>query len=141
MKDIEFRGKYQINRTGESCWTTYGTNGKPALVGGSWILEDQMFTGMLDIKGKKIFEGDIIRTKEYRTRPHSSSAKSKRFTAVVEWIPTSTSGMSTLHEPFWATKIIGGLGVYHYASWTPFFDCEVIGNVSDNPELLEVPNV
>ena len=72
------------------------------------------YTGLTDKYGKKIFEGDIIQSLETKE------------TAVVQWFPEhsafmvcckSSNEVGFLYE---CTKII-----------------EVIGNIHDNPELLE----
>ena len=66
------------------------------------------FTGLLDKNGKRIFEGDIVRG------PHIGDdlmTEPVEFSAVCGWLP-----FDYLREDL----------------------CEVIGNIHDNPELLEV---
>ena len=70
------------------------------------------FTGLTDKNGKKIFEGDIIRAfgEIYACRWDDGN---------VEF------GLSNKHESFGIAYVAG-------------YDMEVIGNIHDNPELLEV---
>ena len=95
------------------------------LVSLAWALENtqdfesQQFTGLLDTKGKKIFEGDIV----------SPIIKSDIFNKeIVSWLAGTT-------------------GYYPFASqfvWVAFFNnkeafqWEVIGNVKENPELFKI---
>lgn len=72
------------------------------------------YTGLTDNNGTKIFEGDIIRNGEFDEEDGYG---------VVEFsdgaFEVNGHGLScTFHENFWGT------------------DCEVVGNICDNPELL-----
>ena len=135
MREILFRGKrvdngeweygyYDVFRYCEDAPLIYliHTNGwtnsveiEPGTVG--------QYTGLTDKNGKKIFEGDIVRYQpEYWCEPLQS---------VVEYYADkwnypafdlkdhnyAANGLQSAHEE-------GG--------------CEVIGNIHDNPELLEV---
>ena len=82
-----------------------------------------------DKNGKKIFEGDIIKTKEYYTRPYSENRKSKRFLIIVKYITTDRGLAEFSIENF-------DCGNYRYSDWNDFYDCEVVGNIYENPELL-----
>ena len=74
------------------------------------------FTGLTDKNGVKIFEGDIVHVKA-----HSGS-----FTGCVTyWLE---------EEPRFVCKTKHGL---HYAICAKF-EFEVLGNIYDNPKLLEV---
>lgn len=83
------------------------------------------FTGLLDKNGNKIFEGDIYIYKDYSNGAvislTSKNSSQPTRTAVVE-IDNMIVGIKT---PYGAAKFESGL------------ELEVIGNIHDNPELLE----
>lgn len=91
------------------------------------------YTGLCDKSdknGKKIFEGDIVKTQPFSDRPYSKKAKFKQHIGVVEY---------RIHPKYvseWSVKIedYDGFGC---CNWSAFYDCEVIGNIHDNPELLK----
>lgn len=101
------------------------------------------YTGMKDINGKKIFEGDIVRTQPFSDRPYSKKAKYKQHIGVVEYyvghFKSIHDGYEQDYESIWRVKINDYEG-YGCCNWSAFFKCEVIGNIHDNPELLEVQN-
>ena len=75
------------------------------------------FTGLTDNNGRKIFEGDIIKCKvhemnEYRVRRGVVEYHGVGF--IMNLDPNSWNDQKNIS-----------------------FDCEVIGNIYDNPELLE----
>ena len=85
------------------------------------------FTGFVDMNGKKIFEGDILRVVENMAT----------FTACSSWKGVSTSVSA------WTNKFnheveftASGLTLVDY--WERMAEVvEVIGNIHDNPELLK----
>ena len=78
------------------------------------------FTGLTDKNGKKIFEGDIVRCGTGRT------------CKVTFFISPGVSGFDLVP--------IGGFDAPPPHKWSLFADTEIIGNIHDNPELLEVHN-
>lgn len=104
------------------------------------------YTGLTDKNGKKIFEGDIVKTQEMYDRPFSQKRKSKRHIGVVEYKIRSCGGSFNpktgnwdRHEEYLAEWIVNvaDYGRFSCSAWGDFYDCEVIGNIHDNPDLLK----
>ena len=72
------------------------------------------YTGLTDINGKKIFEGDIVKCKDYL------EAKPSEFQGYIDFKNGS--------------YVIVGDFMTHYR-WLDY-EVEVIGNIHDNPELM-----
>ena len=91
-------------------------------VAGDWIVNNDIHlmqsTGLKDKNGKEIFEGDIV---DYKGRE-----------AVVKWHGSYAS---------FIYRFVDGLQE-RVSEWDPLFlacyNFEVIGNIYENPELLEV---
>ena len=87
------------------------------------------YTGLKDKNGKKIFEGDIVRTHYANTRKNDFVEQvvfhNGRFCSLYK-IPGPGNGK------IWASLPDGIPNKTPYMEW-----CEIIGNVHDNPELLK----
>ena len=99
------------------------------------------FTGMTDKNGTKIFEGDIVRTQPFYTRPYSAKRKEKQFLGIVECHTESFRNPDSpingqKYDSSWRVNIVENIGDYGYYIWNRFWNCEVVGNKFDNPELL-----
>lgn len=81
------------------------------------------FTGLTDMSGKKIFEGDIIEC-------WSEGVKARGT------VQQNRGGLWIIY-PAWQKHIMWGLCPNEDGST----DTEIIGNIHDNPELLEVSDV
>lgn len=103
-------------------------------------------SGIHDKNGKEIYQGDVVLTQKYYDRPYSEKRKGKRYIGLVEY---QISGASGFYNPDsgkwdkykeygarWKVKEIQNRGKYVHGSWGDFFNCEVIGNIYENPELL-----
>jgi uncharacterized phage protein (TIGR01671 family) len=101
-------GKYTGNFLIDFNGRVFDTDGKPH----DNRFELMQFTGLLDKNGKEIYEGDIVTGMHYK-RPR-----------VVEWI--INNGISGF--------IVVGINQNDTAS---FKGIEVIGNIYENPNLLE----
>lgn len=100
------------------------------------------FTGMTDKNGIKIFEGDIVRTQPFYTRPYSEKRKEKQFLGIVEYHTTTFRNLGSptngqKYDSSWRVNIIEDIGDYGYYNWTRFWNCEVVGNKFDNPEFIK----
>ena len=124
MREISFRGKttqdewvygfYENVKLEEA--TIHYVNGRivfPKTVG--------QFTGLTDKNGKKIFEGDIIKTKEFG-KDSGNGVNFNNFD-VFEVIYSSAS-----------FKLNNSRRLFNMVKGQKF---EVIGNIHDNPELLQ----
>lgn len=81
------------------------------------------FTGLTDKKGMKIFEGDILERKCKQLFNHSQKM-------IVKFIPVKSC--------FAAVDVGGGNVTFICDYINNKYELEVIGNTTDNPELLEV---
>lgn len=155
MREYLFRGIRVDNqewvegylfRIWEQAYILWGTtNGIPNMIE---VIPETVseYIGIHDKNGTKIFENDIVRTQERYNRPYSQNKKSKRHIGVVEYRIGKGSGFYNRetgkhdrymeYEAEWIVKV-KDYGVYVHGAWGDFFDCEVIGNVLENVELLE----
>lgn len=93
------------------------------------------YTGLTDKNGKKIFEGDILRGFQY---PFCYDGE---YNYYVEIIFENCSFMTYTHKnPSSCVRGISDGNTDLMEDWVSE-DWEVIGNIYDNPELLEEENV
>lgn len=158
MREILFRGKRTDNGTWTCgylfciweraylCWGT--TNNVPNM---EEVIPETVcqFTGLYDKNGRKIFEGDIVLTQDYYDKPYAKNRKSKKHIGIVEYKVGSSSGFYNQEtgkwdahkewEAGWIVKV-KHYGKFGHGIWGDFFDCEIIGNIYDTPELLKGGN-
>lgn len=84
-------------------------------------------TGLKDKNGKLIYEGDIV-AKEFSDRPFSSKAKSKIKNCLVYWHERGEFSIKYNSDNY---------RCYSVPHDSFIGDCEVIGNIHENPDLLE----
>lgn len=96
------------------------------------------YTGLTDKNGTKIFEGDIVLSQEFRNKPFSKNYKSKRLIGVVEYYDRKLNDGRQIYESGYRVRFINDneKSFYNCGAWSDFYDCEVIGNIFDNGELL-----
>lgn len=145
MREILFRGKTLLGKWIEGDLLQYLGCGKVHIVqyykgaGGQEVIPETVgqYTGLTDKNGKKIFEGDIVRTQLFSDKPYSSKAKYKQHIGVVEYRVRhfKNSFYEQDYEGKWIVKI-SDYGKFTCCNWNEFFKCEVIGNIYDNPKLL-----
>jgi uncharacterized phage protein (TIGR01671 family) len=140
MREIEFRGKYKDKwRYGYLCRDNIFDcyiiqENKPVKCNVSWNINPEtvgQFTGLLDKNGVKVFEGDILKVL------HFISGKRKNYLYhLIRWEDKNFEfravNLGELNEE--VKQGSPPLCVYNRKSF------EVIGNIHDNPELLEVQN-
>lgn len=150
MREILFRGKQIYSgkwSEGDLLRTVdYSTKEKNVLIftdsteyprnefiGGLYVIDETVgqYTGLKDKNGKRIFEGDIIKT-------HYANTPKADFIEKVVFHNGRFCGMYERDKmKMWAALPDGIKRLPQdksvYMEW-----CEVIGNIHDNPELLEV---
>lgn len=134
MRDIKFRGKDYSNkwRYGDLVQEKWG-QGKAIMIKKdktAWsVLEETIgqYTGLHDKNGKEIFEADIVKVKLYK------GEEEKYFVGKVEYFGSNFI-VDADNDSDYHVYDLDGFGIdYRYN----LEDCEVIGNIYDNPELLE----
>ena len=149
MREIEFRGKTKLGRewinggvVHQTDWygdlvdrwfVIDGTDTNDYDIGNSYEVIPEtvgQFTGLLDKNGTKIFEGDIVK---WGHLPHSYE-KPIRIAAVAS-NPDIQYRTVTMRDPITHRDYYFKQGCFAYAE-TQFY-LEVIGNIHENPELLE----
>lgn len=94
------------------------------------------YTGLVDKNGKKIFEGDILAGDIY---PYSHDGEHNYFAEVVWFDNSPALGLYTFKNP--QSHVAGiAAGLSDYMEEFDSTKWEVIGNIHDNPELMEVYN-
>jgi len=83
--------------------------------------ELMQFTGLLDKQGKEIYEGDIVHEKLHSHSPY-----------IVKW-EDSSAGFSPFNKELYNCDCCGSYYVCNN-------ECEVIGNIYEDPKLLEEVN-
>ena len=87
--------------------------------------EIMQYTGLQDKNGKEIFEGDVVKCTDGADEIHELNSDTG--IGAVEWLDI---------WGFWnISNIENSLGDIKHNGYV-----EVIGNIIDNPELLEAPN-
>lgn len=131
MRTIKFRAKdfdgvWHYGSLGYSNIHTkiYFQTGKGSVKRIDWVYVNEdtigQFTGLYDAHGKEIYEGDILKWK----------ADNRLYAVIFNW------GM------FYASVEVCNEGTYggfplHSLTEHDDEDCEIVGNIHDNPELLK----
>lgn len=110
---------------------TYGDNGRRRRIG-CWHTVDQetasQFTGLFDKNGKRIWEGDILHIFQ------ASDGMGKHYIPPVE-CPVKVVVCWDMCAWMWETICEDKRYISFPQAWC-HYECEVIGNKWDNPELL-----
>lgn len=139
MRDVKFRGRHldksgwihgdlahrdvQVGIAVAGYGVVYPVD--PATVG--------QYTGLLDKSGREIYEGDILRGYSY---PLMNDGEVNYFAEVVWFDNCPAFGIYTHKAPLSSVRGISDGNCAYMEDWEPD-KWEIIGNIHDNPELLE----
>lgn len=86
------------------------------------------WTGLNDVYGTRIFEGDIVNATEF-----DWEGSDREIQGVVRWFEGEYQIHPNMHTQFWGSD--GSPSLFHVEYSDP--EIEVVGNYLQNPELLE----
>jgi hypothetical protein len=125
---IKFKRVFQHSETGRICMTSWGnvthkdedctdwsSFKSPSQISGYYPVADIQFTGLKDKNGKEIYEGDILKTETDKPM-------------VVTWSKKFAS--FCISREGWAFQ-------HWFGEACDPENCEVIGNIYENPELIK----
>ena len=100
----------------------------------SFVLPETVgqYTGLTDKNGKKIFEGDIIKIKRHLARPSGTTVFYEIYPVeykTARWF--DGDGEEIVYDSFVLDDCAS------LREWVESYECEIIGNIHDNPELLK----
>lgn len=151
MRDIKFRAWDKAGKTMSDPFTLrrgnliWRSKNETAVTFKALLEEDvvMQYTGLKDKHGDEIYEGDVIQH-ERKSRPYSDKAKIALVKCIVQWLDGKSSGdnltnpSSFNQNPSFIGKPIGDHKSNQWSyDWSEFHDCEVIGNIYENPELCQ----
>lgn len=131
MREILFRGKRVDNGEWAESEYPYGTMSCGVVCHDFDHETIGQFTGLTDNNGVKIFEGDILSSDRY---PYTSDGKRNYFAEVVWFDNCPAFGLYTFKAP---KSSVRGISEGSEFIEDDLSDMEIIGNIYDNPELIE----
>jgi uncharacterized phage protein (TIGR01671 family) len=135
MREIKFRA---WDKPGQKMITLFDIETTDGVFSGGKYLELMQYTGLQNRNGTDIYEGDIVNAPygRYKWNANKEEDESK----VLDYIPSQIifSNLSWYAKPLLGKKTFHKrIGRRHYMFPTHHHKCEVIGNIYENPELLQ----